>query len=425
MADNENHPPEQEKPDKKLRLDLSEAMPHGFDEDDDEIIELKDEVNITPEKAETENEYFEESDEPDTESELPAVENIIDLDALEDEDSELENVIRMSEDLAFDEENEDTKDLPPVGKEPLLKADDHDEVDEISEFDDILSEDTNEMVTLSEISEVLDIEEEDEDDEFLELIDVEENDETELQAVEEDVIKFDEPGADIEDVELKDLIDDSLNEEVQINESFEDDLVSTLSDEAGKDLDLAQQTPAEEEFDFSMDSSEISKKIDQLDTIFFDDTEAEAELDENDELDEEANETQEPLFEDIEDEIDEEESEPIEPLFEDIEDEIDEEESEPLESLFEDIEDEIDEVETERVTVSGDESTDVPHAVGGTTASGVSQDQIEETIEQIIERKYSGKIESLVTQIIEKAVKKEIQRLKQILLEEDEHDEKP
>ena len=43
MAENENHSPEQEKQDKKLRLDLSEAMPHGFDEDDDDdIIELND-----------------------------------------------------------------------------------------------------------------------------------------------------------------------------------------------------------------------------------------------------------------------------------------------------------------------------------------------------------------------------------------------
>ena len=126
MADNENHPPEQEKPDKKLQLDLSEAMPHGFDEDEDDIIELKDEVSPPPQETEVEMEEEVLLDEDDEASELPAVENIIDLDALEDDDDEPENVIRLSNDLTFEEE--ETVDLPPIDKEPVLKADDHDDV---------------------------------------------------------------------------------------------------------------------------------------------------------------------------------------------------------------------------------------------------------------------------------------------------------
>ena len=383
MADTENHPPEQEKPEKKLQLDLSEAMPHGFDEDDDEIIELKDEVNIEPKKTETETEIFEESKEPAKASELPAVEKIIDLDALEDDESDSENVIRLSEDLTFDEEDDEI-DILPVEEEPELKADDHDDVVEITEFDDILSEDTSEMATLSEISETLDVEE-DEEDEFLELIDVEEDEEAEFEEIEEDVIQFDESGTDIEDVELEDFINDALDDEIQIDEDFKEDLTGTMSVDAGDELDMAEPAPMEEDFDFSMDSNEISKKIDQLDTIFFNDTEAEAELDEDAEIEEE---TAEP----------------------------DEETVELPETVFEDIEDEI---ETEDIGVSGNESVDVPLAVGGIAAMDASHAQLEETLEQIIERKFSGKIETLITQIIEKAVSKEIQRLKKILLEDD------
>ena len=397
MADNENHPPEQGKADKKLWLDLSEAMPNGFDEDDNEIIELKDEIKTEPEKSEVDATLDFDLDDADDLSGLPAVEKIIDLDALEDDESDPENVIRLPEDLSFDEEDENEIDILPIEKEPVLKADDHDDVVEITEFDDILSEDTTEMVTLSEISDTLDVEEDDED-EFLELIDVEEDEEVEPEEMEEDIIQFDEPGKDIEDVELKDFIDDSLNDEIQINEDFQDDLNSTLGVDVGEELDMAEPASMEDDFDFSMDSSEISEKIDQLDTIFFSDTQAEAELDEETEVEEQAAELDE------------------EPEVEEQATELDEEAIEVSETVLEDIEDEI---ATEDIGVSGDESVDVPLAVGGIAAMGASHDQIEETLEHIIERKFSGKIETLITQIIEKAVSKEIQRLKKILLEDD------
>ena len=88
-------------------------------------------------------------------------------------------------------------------------------------------------------------------------------------------------------------------------------------------------------------------------------------------------------------------------------------------TVFEDIEDEI---ETEDTGTSGGEPADVPLAASGIAALNAGQDRLDETLEQIIERKFSGKIETLVTEIIEKAVSKEIQRLKKILLE-DEGDE--
>jgi hypothetical protein len=290
----------------------------------------------------------------------------------------------LPEDLSFDEEDENEIDSLPIEKEPVLKADDHEDVFEITEFDDILSEDNNEMVTLSEISDTLDVEQDDED-EFLDLIDVEEGPEVKPEEIEEDIIQFDDPGKDIEDLELKDFLDDPLDDEIQIDEEFEEDLNSPLGVDVGEELDVAEPVSLEEDFDFSMDSSEISKKIDQLDTIFISDTQAEAELDEEAEVEEQAA-------------------------------ALDDDTVEVPETVFEDIEDEI---ATEDIGVSGDESVDVPLAVGGIAAMDVSHDQIEETLEQIIERKFSGKIETLITQIIEKAVSKEIQRLKKMLMEDD------
>ncbi|MGD8756419.1 MAG: hypothetical protein PVF98_12165 [Desulfobacterales bacterium] len=433
MADHENHPPEQDKPDKKLRLDLSEAMPHGFDEDDDDIIELKDEVNSLSKQPEISQKSHADIDDEIEASELPAVENIIDLDALEDDDSDPENVIRLSDDLAFQEEDEEADEILPIESEPVLKADNHDEVAEVTEFDDILSEDTSEMMTLSEISEVLDTEEEeDDDDEFLELIDVEEDDENEQEEI-EDIIQFDGSDDDVEDAELKDFINDSLDEEIQINEDFEKELASTLGVEAREEINLAEQAATEEDFDFSMDSSEISKKIEQLETIFSDDIDEETELDEEAEIDEGAE-----LYEEAEidegaelygeAEIDEGaglygEAEP------DIEVEPDEVAVEIPEPEFDDSQDDLYEIKTEDaeisddeiedVAVSGGESIDVPLVVAGGTTLNASQDQMEKIIEEIIERKFSGKIESKIIQIIEKAVTKEIERLKKILLEDD------
>ncbi len=379
MVDNENQPPEQDKPEKKLRLDLSEAMPHGFDEDDDDIIELKDEVSSPPQAPEVDAEPLADTDQDLESTELPAVENIIDLDALEDDDSDPENVIRISDDLTFEEEDEGVEDILPMEKEPVRKADGHNDVVEITEFDDILSEDTSDMMTLSDISEELDIEEVEEEDEFLELIDVDEDEETEIDDIPQEVIQFDGPGVDIEDVELKDFISDSLDEEIQIDEEFDDDLVSMLGVESGEEMDIAEQASSQEDFDFSMDSSDISEKIDQLDNIFFDDMESETELEEEVELEEEASEAFELDSDDTAMQID----------------------------------------ETEDMGVSGGEGIDMPLAAGGMAAMAASPNQIEETIEQIIERKFSGKIESMITQIIEKAVTKEIESLKKMLLEED------
>ncbi len=217
------------------------------------------------------------------------------LDALSEETDDPQSVIHLAADLAFEEEDEDEAEIPPLVDEQPLKADAANEVVEITEFDDILFEETNEMITLSDVSEELEPEEE-----FLELIDVEEDDlteednvpemdkETEREEIENEIIQFDGPSADVEDVELEDFINDSLGEEIRIDDDFEDDLTSSLGIEAESEINLADQASGTEEFDFNVDSSEISEKIDRLDTIFFDDSESETEFDEDAESDAEA-----------------------------------------------------------------------------------------------------------------------------------------
>ena len=384
MDDNEKNPPQEQKTDKKLRLDLSETLIQGS-ADDDEIIELKDEVTPPPMAEETEIDLKDQMNE-DMPGDEPAAEKIIGLDALSEETDDPQSVIHLAGDLAFEEEDEDEAEIPPLVDEQPLKADASNEVVEITEFDDILFEETNEMITLSDVSEELEPEEE-----FLELIDVEEDDlteednvpemdkETEREEIENEIIQFDGPSADVEDVELEDFINDSLGEEIRIDDDFEDDLTSSLGIEAESEINLADQASGTEEFDFNIDSSEISEKIDRLDTIFFDDSEPETEFDEDAESD-----------------------------------------AETIEAA---VSDTGDETENEDIAIADLEPSEEPLPVSGQTGLEIaSQEHIEKSIERIIQQNFSGKIESMITEIIEKAVSNEIDRLKKTLLDDGSDD---
>ena len=384
MDGNDKKPPQEQKTDKKLRLDLSETLIQGS-ADDDEIIELKDEVTPPPMAEETEIDLMDQMNE-DMPGDEPAAEKIIGLDALSEEADDPQSVIHLAGDLAFEEEDEDEAEIPPLVDEQPLKADASNEVVEITEFDDILFEETNEMITLSDVSEELEPEEE-----FLELIDVEEDDlteednvpemdkETEREEIENEIIQFDGPSADVEDVELEDFINDSLGEEIRIDDDFEDDLTSSLGIEAESEINLADQASGTEEFDFNIDSSEISEKIDRLDTIFFDDSESETEFDEDAESDAEA-----------------------------------------IEAA---VSDTGDETENEDIAIADLEPSEEPLPVSGQTGLEIaSQEHIEKSIERIIQQNFSGKIESMITEIIEKAVSNEIDRLKKTLLDDGSDD---
>ena len=383
MDENDKNSSQEPKSDKKLQLDLSEALTQSSDDDDD-IIELKDEVTLPPEIEEEEIDINRQLDE-DLLADEPAAEKIIDLDALSDESDEQRDVISLADDLAFEEEDEDEAEIPPLVEEQPLRADDTNEVLEITEFDDIMSDDSNELPTLSEISDELEAE-----DEFLELIDIEEDDlsegditaeidkESAHEEIEDEIIQFDGPGADVEDVELEDFINDSLGEEIRIDDELEGDLSSSLGIEAGSDINLTEKAPESEEFDFNMDSSEISEKIDHLETIFFDDTEEETELDEED-----ASETEE-----------------IEASVVDT----------PSETV------------NEKIQFSDADNIDAPDSGVDSINLTASPDQIEKTIERVIQQDFSEKIERMITEVIEKAVSKEIERLKNILLEDNSDD---
>jgi hypothetical protein len=202
------------------------------------------------------------------------------------ETAEPENVIQQVDELTFEEEDEseEDEDIQTHLFEKPLVMDGSDEVIEVTEFDDILSEDDNEMITLAD-------EPEEDEEEFLELIDVEEDslpeinsflgeEEEEDKTVEiaDEIIQFESLKEDVEDVELEDFINDSLNEEIRIDDDLEDDLTSSLGVEAGSEMNMIDKASEAEDLDFNIDSREISEKIDQLDTIFLDDTEAQTDF---------------------------------------------------------------------------------------------------------------------------------------------------
>jgi hypothetical protein len=423
MDNNEKSPQEE----KKLKLDLHEAMMNGFDDDDD-IIELKDEVTLPPKETEAEIDLSDASDR-ESSSDEPTGEAAIGLDALGTETAEPEDVLHQVDELIFDEEDESEADeeiQPPLVETPLV-VDDPDEVVEITEFDDILSEDDNEMITLADGTEELEAEEldpEEDEEEFLELIDVEEDSLPEVNSfldeeeeektieIEDEIIQFDGIKEDIEDVELEDFINDSLDEEIRIDDDLEDDLTSSLGVEAGSEMSMIDQAPEAEDLDFNIDSREISEKIDQLDTIFFDDTEAptdfEDEIVSNDEELEEAV----PFTGDTDDEdediriTDEEPSEETMP--------------QPGIAAFDGDHDEIEEpiAEDEEIRITDDALSEETLPQPGIAAFDADHDKIEASIERVIRQNYSEKIESMVVEVIEKAVSKEIDRLKNMLLED-------
>ena len=59
---------------------------------------------------------------------------------------------------------------------------------------------------------------------------------------------------------------------------------------------------------------------------------------------------------------------------------------------------------------------ELPAAAG---LANLAPEQIEESIDRVIQQNFSGKIESMVAEAIEKAVSKEIDRLKNILMDDD------
>jgi hypothetical protein len=431
-------------PDKKLKLDLSQALTPDSDDDDD-IIELKDEIALPPKEEEAEivvdeASAAESSDDAAHKKRTLDLEAEMDTEALENDLPEVDELLFEEEDEIIEDETFDEEEIQPLVAETPAETGGSDEVIEITEFDDILSEDANEMVTLTDDGEALDSEEE-----FLELIDVEEDHLPEeadegSATIEDEIIQFEGLEAEVEDVELEDFINDTLNEEIRIDDELEDELTDTLGVGTDSEMRMSDETPEEEDLDFNLDPEEIAEKIDQVDTIFFDETPSHADLAKEPSPDaglfeDIASDTAEPQPEIEEEPQFEEEIKPLTDLDtpEELPPAIGVSNLTPEESdtgLFEDIAaetvepaNEIEpgpEIEEEiKPLTDVDTPDELPPVVG---VSDLSPEQIEESIERVIEQNFSEKIESMVSEVIEKAVTKEIDRLKRILLDDDAND---
>jgi hypothetical protein len=149
-------------------------------------------------------------------------------------------------------------------------AEDDDDIIEITEFDEHFPEEDERKLAHAG---VLDGPNKDEDD-FLELIEVEEDDTTE----DEEVIIFSKSEARTDEDELDSFFSKALAEEP----AFEDGEMEPVAETPALSTDTAMATapPADEdeEFDFGIESSEISQQVDRLDTFLADDPTTEPEV---------------------------------------------------------------------------------------------------------------------------------------------------
>ena len=95
MDDNDKNSSQEPKSDKMLRLDLREAWIEDIDDDDDDIIELKDEVELPPKPKEAKVDRKDQMT-ADLPKDEPAAEKIIALDSLGEETDDQRSVIRLA-----------------------------------------------------------------------------------------------------------------------------------------------------------------------------------------------------------------------------------------------------------------------------------------------------------------------------------------
>jgi len=267
--------------------------------------------------------------------------------------------------LEFEDEDEgaeiaDIGDLPSEMEtmaledlEDIAVADD-DDIIEITEFDEHFPEEDERKLAHAG---VLDVSDEDEDD-FLELIEVEEEDTT----GDEEVIEFGSSEVQTEEDEIDSFFSETLADEPV----FENGEVEPVAETPALSTDMAMATASaadeDEEFDFSLDSSEISEQVDRLDTFLADDLDAEPAV----------------------------ASLPSEP---------------EVASL-------VPEPPAEEKAADADQPADEEPA----ETVSLTPDQIDAIVENVIKEKLGGNIETIIYDVIEKAVSKEIDRLKGALL---------
>jgi hypothetical protein len=295
--------------------------------------------------------------------ELAAVDDLPDID--DDIDLEFENEDDLSdiEDIG----NLESKDETLAIDELEASTAEEEDIIEITEFDEHFPEEDEKKLERAGVLEASDSDE----DEFLELIEVEEDD----TAQEEEVIEFNNSEEQIDE----DEIDNFFSESIEDKPVFEYDEIEPFEDIPALSTDMAMATAPpvdeDEEFDFSLDSSEISQQVDRLDTFLSDDPATEPEV---------ASLPETPPADDP----------TIEP----------EMASRPAESLAE-----------EETVDEGQPDVEEP-----AESLSVTPEQIDSILERVIKDKFGGNIENIIYEVIQKAVSKEIDRLKGALLESPE-----
>jgi hypothetical protein len=284
---------------------------------------------------------------------LPDIDDDIDLEFEDEEDlPDLENIgnLESEVDALSIDELEDTT----APEEDII---------EITEFDEHFPEGEEKKL---ERAGVLDASDSDED-EILELIEIEEDD----TAEDEEVIEI----SNFQEQIDEDEIDNFFSESIEDEPVFEYDEIEPFEDKPALSTDMALATapPADddEEFDFSLDSSEISQQVDRLDTFLSDDLSTEPEV---------ASLPETPLT--------------FDPT------------AEPEVASLP--------AETPAEKKTGDE--DQPAVEEPAESLSVTPDQIDAILERVIKDKFGGDIENIIHEAIQKAVSKEIDRLKGALL---------
>ena len=336
----------------EVTAQVNPAMEPEFEFTDDNGIEAEEDQESTEEDlaAITADDIRELA----TVDDLPDIDEDIDLEFEDEEDlpdlEDIDNLESEIDDLSIDDSEDSTTE--------------EEDIIEITEFDEHYPEEDEKKLERAGVLDALDSDE----DDVLELIEVEEDD----TAEDEEVIEF---GSSEEQID-EDEIDTFFSESIDDGPGFENDGIEPFEDAPpalSTDMAMATAPPADddEEFDFSLDSSEISQQVDRLDTFLSDDPATEPEV---------ASLPETRLAQD-----------PI---------------AEP-------------DVASLPAEAHAEEETrdeDQPAVEEPAEALSVTPEQIDVILERVIKDKFGGNIENIIYKVIEKAVSKEIDRLKGALL---------
>lgn len=402
-------------PEPKEPIDFSGLMKPATETEDDGIIELTEEVQMSSESENeaTEIRYKEETaaeDEGDAigfpddftmkaedEQEWIQMPKEISLDASQEDEEEDDAFFSLTDETAIDSEErgniadaqeaisfEEDKDddffsltdenaIEPEDHKQLLKSIDESvpDLDDLEEDDESpvkltdesgLGLDDDGIVDITEFEEQLFPEDQETMDLDIPEAQTAEDDEEYLELIEveeestadnEDVVDFDATEDDMENAEIDNFFRKSFDEDIDFNQNVENEVAESLGMELGSEIDMSEDLPEDENRDFKFDGNAVTTKKEELDTILFDDS------------------------------------------------------------------------ASTTTAVSGDEEIrerdknlpeDAEKNAGVTELGTLSAQQIEGAVERFIQQNYSEKIESLITQVIEKAVSKEIEKLKDRLL---------